>query len=606
MNVRIPSGPALLLAGCFAVSCATVPGRNGEVHQATGLKIGEVTATSAVVWTRGTRKKERGMSQAELDDWLQVGGWADAGLPDDFSDMVMVPENEPGLVKKALKTGGAAVKAPAKLISGGGESAGVLAGVAPVNVTNGVLRLQTVPGARGEVQLRYAPVGQPAKAMTTRRLSFRKSRDYTRQFALENLEPDTSYEVTVSVFRHDEPDASSTRRAVFRTAPLPVAARPVRFTVVTGQAYRTTDDRSSEIFASAVGSEFERKESALKGHRIYPEMLALAPDFMVHTGDVVYYDHQGSVAKSQRTARIWWQRMFSLSNMVEFHERVPVYYMKDDHDTLMNDCWPGQRHRWLSYKEGRAIFHEQTPLSLESGLSINDGKPYRTVRWGRHLQIWLTEVRDYRDPNTKDATDPDKTMLGEEQIEWLESTLAESDATFRLVICQGPIVGPDRPEEPDEEEKKHLINRLRPPRIDNIANPAWRMERERLLNILDRHKNLILIVGDRHWKYHSVWPSKTEPRLHELSCGSVSDAHARSGLRMIGVPTPEQDETLVWRDEVEQGGFISVEVDPGAGGLQPSTTVRFHKVDGSPAYPPNTAGRREVVFRADGTVTFAR
>jgi phosphodiesterase/alkaline phosphatase D-like protein len=262
----------------------------------------------------------------------------------------------------------------------------------------------------------------------------------------------------------------------------------------------------------------------------------------------------------------------------------------------------------LTYSAGRQIFHYQTPYPLEWDTSINGGKPYRTIRWGKHLQIWLMESRDFRSPNTMNSDDPKKTMWGFEQIDWLKRTLAQSDATFRIVINQGPVVGPDRPEEPTEEEKKRIIvNLVRPPRIDNLANSAWHIERSRILNeVLAGHKNLILLVGDRHWKYHSVYPNKRNGTLHELSCGSVSDKHAQSGLRMVGVPTPDQNEMLAWRDEVEQGGFISVEVDPGGEEAQPTTRVRFHKVDGAAAYPVNTDGRREVLFKADGTVIYTR
>ena len=37
---------------------------------------------------------------------------------------------------------------------------------------------------------------------------------------------------------------------------------------------------------------------------------------------------------------------------------------------------------------------------------------YRTFRWGKLLQIWLTDGRDFRSPNTmKDG--PEKTHLGQ-------------------------------------------------------------------------------------------------------------------------------------------------------------------------------------------------
>ncbi len=67
---------------------------------------------------------------------------------------------------------------------------------------------------------------------------------------------------------------------------------------------------------------------------------------------------------------------------------------------------------------------------------------YRTIRWGQDLQIWLVEGRDFRSPN--DAPDgPDKTIWGKEQLAWFQSTVTNSDATFRILISPTPIVGPD-------------------------------------------------------------------------------------------------------------------------------------------------------------------
>ena len=59
----------------------------------------------------------------------------------------------------------------------------------------------------------------------------------------------------------------------------------------------------------------------------------------------------------------------------------------------------------------------------------------------------------------------------------------------------------------------------------------------------------LVIVGDRHWQYHSVHP---ETGLDELSVGPASDAHA-SG-------TPGEDPEY-HRFHRVGGGFLSVDVD---------------------------------------------
>ena len=70
-------------------------------------------------------------------------------------------------------------------------------------------------------------------------------------------------------------------------------------------------------------------------------------------------------------------------------------------------------------------------------------RTHRTIRWGKDLQIWLVEGRDFRSPNTM-PDGPGKTIWGKEQKQWFFDTVKASDATFRILLSPTPIVGPDR------------------------------------------------------------------------------------------------------------------------------------------------------------------
>src|SRR5690606_7283446 len=108
----------------------------------------------------------------------------------------------------------------------------------------------------------------------------------------------------------------------FRTAPAPAQDAPVSFTVVTCH-------------------DFHRRDDPVNGHRIYAAMQRARPDFMVHAGDVEYYDRPTPYAKSVELARYKWNRLFALPFEREFYRHTAVYFMKDDHDIVMNDAWPG-------------------------------------------------------------------------------------------------------------------------------------------------------------------------------------------------------------------------------------------------------------------------
>ena len=292
----------------------------------------------------------------------------------------------------------------------------------------------------------------------------------------KGLKPGTEYTVTVKT-KVDELNGS------FTTAPAEDSISEVSGVVVTGQRIDTADDPK-------------------KGHFIYSELSKLRPGFFVHTGDVVYYDKGGiqPLSTSVDLARKRWNRIFSFEWNKNFHSTTPVYYIKDDHDTLKNDCWPGQTYGDLTFDQGVKIFNEQTPQSE---------KPYKTVSWGKDLQIWILECREYRSANTaKDG--PNKTILGKEQKDWLVKTLGDSKASFKLVISPIPLIGPDKNSS----------------KSDNWANKQFATESKWLKETLAAIPNLYFLCGDRHWQYVSKDPATG---LYEYCSGPVSLKHATGG-----------------------------------------------------------------------------
>ena len=376
------------------------------------------------------------------------------------------------------------------------------------------------PGARGELRVVYWAQGERDSARATEWVPVGPQRDFTHQFALSDLEPGRAYHLRSEARASATAELGSVVAGRFRTASVADAARRVAFTVVTGQDFHRRDDEQS-------------------GHRIYPRMAALDPDFLVHTGDVVYYDKPGPLATTVELARHKWHRVYALPFQRAFHAGTACYFLKDDHDVLKNDCWPGQRYGELSFEDGLSIFREQTPAGE---------LPYRTVRWGRDLQIWLLEGREFRSANS-DRDGSHKTILGERQLGWLRRTIGASDATFRIVISPTPIVGPDR-------QSKN----------DNHANAGFRTEGALLRRFLADQERVVVVCGDRHWQYVSVDP---ETGLREFSCGPTSNAHAGG---FPGEPRAMHRYLRI------AGGFLSVTVARVAG--EPTATFRHHDVAG--------------------------
>ena len=436
-------------------------------YMATGIKIGEVTDSEAIVWVRLTENERR----------------VDFGAPMPKVSYTLATTGEPvtGNYRSRRSDSVPTVEFP------DGSSVDTIEGA--------------VPGARGVVRVHYRIDGGQESGVTPWQEVDPKA-DFTSQFRLNGLLPSSRYFVEVE-YGAKKDQGLKTLTGTFRTAPAADTVAPVTFTVTTGQRYPDLDSKN--------------------GFKIYGVMQEMDPDFFVHTGDILYYDEFG---KTTDLANWHWQRIYSLNSLVDFHRHVPSYFIKDDHDTLMNDSWPTMETHFMgemTFEDGIRIFREQVPMGE---------KTYRTVRWGKDLQIWLVEGRDFRSANTMEDG-PDKTIWGAEQMAWFKRTVQESNATFRVLISPTPVVGPDR-------ENKH----------DNHANIGFQHEGDLLRKFIASQDNMVVVCGDRHWQYVSV---DSTHGVKEYSSGPTSDEHAGGWKNNMIRPEHRYLNVI--------GGFLAVTVE---------------------------------------------
>ena len=411
---------AFLFSLCLPIQTQTPEDRVSAGHFASGIKIGEVTQDSAIVWARLTQDESADFDQLKI-----------------FS--------------KNLR---ASIKSKERM---------------PIGV---------VPGTAGCIQLLcWEDAQADSEPLIKQTQTVAVANDFAAQFQLKNLRPGIRYKISLASM-HGE---TMTNKIVgrFRTAPEKTESVPIRFIVSTCQAVRSIDAGTS-------------------GHLAYRTMTGVQPDFFIHTGDILYYD-KVPLCKTIAEARAKWNLMFAFKNNQEFFRQTSSYFMKDDHDTLKNDCWPGQTYGELTFADGLKIFREQVPMGAST---------YRTFRWGKHCQIWLTENRDFRS-NNRNPDGPEKTILGEEQKTWLMQSLQSSEADFKFVVSPGPIVGPDK-------KGKN----------DNHSNTGFFFEGNQLREFLSKQSNTFVICGDRHWQYCSQDP---ETSLIEMGCGPINDEHMFGG-----------------------------------------------------------------------------
>lgn len=463
-------GSSLTASGALALTDSSLAkGADPGARQATGVKVGEVTDTSALVWMRLTSASAR---RAEGVNPRDAGALRGARLDE---------------VRFAC------------------------------------------PGMEGQVRLRYSLREDLRDAGATAWQEVTARTDFSHSFSLTGLEPGTLYHYAAETAGRGGRPTHDPLRGRFRTAPSPDWYADVLFTAMSCTALKDVDHAD--------------------GFHVFPSMGRLEPHFHVHTGDNVYYDNDDFVANTVDAARLMWQRMHGQPRQIAFHLRTPGCWMKDDHDTLANDCWPGQAAKGmlpLTFADGLRIFHEQVPVGERT---------FRTFRWGKGLQVWLVEGRDFRSPNTM-ADGPKKSIWGAEQKDWLFKSLLASDADFKVLISPTPIVGPDRGKGKN----------------DNHSNSAFRHEGDEVRQFLRKHlpERFLVINGDRHWQYHSVHPGTG---VNEFCVGPGSEAHAGG--------SPGRN-AKYHRFHRVGGGFLSVSFQ--RNGKRNSLTVKHHDVMGKVMY----------------------
>jgi alkaline phosphatase D len=200
------------------------------------------------------------------------------------------------------------------------------------------------------------------------------------------------------------------------------------------------------------------------GMTAYRAMLARRPDFFVHSGDTVYADGPLAETVTLPDGRVWrnlvtpektkvaetldeFRGQFAYNlldeNVRAFAARVPSVVQWDDHE-VTNNWYPGEILTLPQYTEKRVdvlaarafrAFHEWQPIDARRAV---DGRVYRSFGYGRHLEVFVVDMRSYKDANTSPVDRPG-VVLGERQARWLVDGLSRSRATWKIVAADLPI-----------------------------------------------------------------------------------------------------------------------------------------------------------------------
>lgn len=214
------------------------------------------------------------------------------------------------------------------------------------------------------------------------------------------------------------------------------------------------------------------------GFTIFEEMRRLDPDFFLHSGDTVYADgplqrvvdlpeggvwrnlvteEKSKVAETLSEYRGNFRYNLLDEHLRRFNSQVPIIAQWDDHE-VVNNWYPGELLDDPRYTErrvdvlaarARRAFAEYFPVrSLPP--TDPEGRVYRVVRHGPLLDVFVLDLRTYRDANSPGREPQERQgVLGARQLSWLKRELVRSQAMWKVIACDMPLglVVPDGDED---------------------------------------------------------------------------------------------------------------------------------------------------------------
>lgn len=178
-------------------------------------------------------------------------------------------------------------------------------------------------------------------------------------------------------------------------------------------------------------------------------------DAWLHLGDYIYeygtgeYGTRGTVVRQTSPAheiltladyRVRHGKYKTDPDLQALHTKAPVVAIWDDHE-IANDAWSGGAENHTEGTEGawanRQAAAKQAYFEWMPVRPAIAGTTYRRLRFGKLADLSLLDLRSFRSQQVGvgngTVDDPDRTLTGRAQLDWLKAGLKSSDTTWRLV-----------------------------------------------------------------------------------------------------------------------------------------------------------------------------
>ena len=154
-------------------------------------------------------------------------------------------------------------------------------------------------------------------------------------------------------------------------------------------------------------------------------------DFFIHGGDHVYCD-AGTDAVTLAQYRAKYAEAWGTSGMSGLHGSAGMVLTWDDHE-FVND-WNPETINPTRVTTAQKAFFEHRAVRRDAA---SPNRVWRSLVWGKTLEILVLDVRSERKPSTRLAANAQ--FVSPAQMTWLKDRLAKSTAVFKLIVTSVPI-----------------------------------------------------------------------------------------------------------------------------------------------------------------------
>ncbi len=369
-------------------------------------------------------------------------------------------------------------------------------GVASGDVTDSQAILWARTNEKAKVQFEISPDSTFKHDTIVKTSPADEENDFTVNIEVNGLKPDTTY-----YYRAQAVSSNYTVNGTFKTAPAEDSLKPITM-----------------VWGGDTGG-----HGVIPPYKSFKAMAALNPDFFLYAGDTIYADSPTPAVPNPPSQIVedFWAKYKEIRTDAGFRsllQKTPTFSYWDDHEVINDFSGPSQP----LTPTGLRAFTDYWPISSERSEA---DKLYNKYSWGDTLDMMILNNRGYRAPNTM-ADGPDKTMLGEEQLQWLKQQLLESDAKVKLVASSVPISIPTG--KANARDGWANANQINPNDPTGFENEFKKISDFIIENNI---KNVFFVTTDVHFaeviKYDANQDGKTD--YNELISGPIGAVKINPG-----------------------------------------------------------------------------